>query len=122
MDGVSPLLNSAEEISTFCPVRIYLANRRFDGLLDTLDGKGGSFYLLTDNDLPQSGSRERADLQRETRGELAIGSLENELRIPCRVRGMRIDEDGLFAYLGLDFRISEDAVRRRLDEFIASLW
>lgn len=122
MDGVTPLLNPAEEISTFCPVRLYLANRRFDGLLDTLDSKGGSFYVLTDNDLPQPGSKERHALQMETSVELAIGSSASELRIPCRVRGMRIDEDGLFAYVGLDFVISEDSVKRRLEEFIASLW
>jgi hypothetical protein len=38
------------------------------------------------------------------------------------VRGMRIDEDGLFVYLGLDFVLREDADKRRLDDFIASLW
>jgi hypothetical protein len=122
MDGVTPLSNPAEEISTFCPVRLYLANRRFDGLMDTLDSKGGNFYVLTDDDLPQPGSKERVALQRETRVELAIGSAASELRIPCRVRGIRIDEDGFFAYLGLDFIINEDSVRRRLEGFIASLW
>jgi hypothetical protein len=122
MDGVSPLTNSAEEISTFCPVRLYLANRRFDGLLDTLDSKGGSFYVLTDNDLPQPGSKERMALQMETRVELAIGPSQSELRIPCQVRGMRIDEEGLFAYVGLDFMIVEESVKRRLEDFIAALW
>ncbi|MDB5047697.1 MAG: hypothetical protein JWO30_768 [Fibrobacteres bacterium] len=122
MDRVIPLLNPAEEISTFCPVRLYLANRRFDGLLDTLDSKGGNFYVLTDNEPPQQGSRQRSDIQMETTVELAIGSSENELRITCRVRGMRIDEDGLFVYLGLDFLFGGDAEKRRLDDFIASLW
>jgi hypothetical protein len=115
-------MNRAEEISTFCPVRLYLGNRRFDGLLDTLDSKGGSFYVLTDEDLPKLGTPKRTDMQMETRVELAIGSSENELRILCRVRGMRIDEDGLFVYLGLDFILGEDADKRRLDDFIASLW
>lgn len=122
LDGTLPSLETAEEISTFCPVRLYLANRRFDGLLDTLDPKGGSFYVLTDSDFPQPGTRQRNTLEMETRVELAFGSSEHELRIPCRVRGMRIDEDGLFMYLGLDFMIGQDLERRRLDEFIASLW
>ncbi|MDB5104681.1 MAG: hypothetical protein JWP91_2370 [Fibrobacteres bacterium] len=115
-------MNPTEEISTFCPVRLYLANRRFDGLLDTLDAKGGSFYVLTDDEPPQQGSRHRSSLQKETRVELAIGSSESELRIPCNVRGMRIDEDGLFMYVGLDFLLREDADKRRLGDFIASLW
>jgi hypothetical protein len=122
MDGATPSLNSNEEISTFCPVRLYLANRRFDGLLDTLDSRGGSFYVLTDDDLAQPGTPRRQLLQKETLVELAIGSGANELRIPCKVRGMRIDEDGLFVYLGLDFLLREDAEKRRLDDFISALW
>ncbi len=122
MDGIAPLPGPAEEISTFCPVRLYLANRRFDGLLDTLDPKGGTFYVLTDNELPHPGTLQRAAMRNETRVELAIGSSEHELRISCRVRGMRIDEDGLFVYLGLDFLFGGDSEKRRLDDFIASLW
>jgi hypothetical protein len=90
MEGTNPTLNLAEEISTFCPVRLYLANRRFDGLLDTLDSKGGSFYVLTDEELAQPGSPRGVLLQKENLVELAIGSSENELRIACKVRGMRI--------------------------------
>lgn len=122
MHGADPSLNSTEEISTFCPVRLYLANRRFDGLLDTLDSRGGSFYVLTDEDRAQPGTPQRHLLQKESLVELAVGSSANELRIPCRVRGMRIDEDGLFVYLGLDFLLREDGEKRRLDDFIAALW
>lgn len=122
MDGVTPSLLPSEEISTFCPVRLYLANRRFDGLLDTLDSKGGSFYVLTDADFPEPGSRQRNNLELESHVELAFGASANELRIPCRVRGMRIDDDGLFMYLGLDFLLAQDLEKRRLDDFIASLW
>jgi hypothetical protein len=122
MDGVNPTLSPAEEISTFCPVRLYLANRRFDGLLDTLDTRGGSFYVLTDDDLAQPGTPRRDMLQKESKVELAIGSSENELRIACKVRGMRIDEDGMFVYLGLDFLLVEDGDKRRLGDFIAALW
>ena len=35
---------------------------------------------------------------------------------------MRIDDDGLFMYLGLDFLLEQDLEKRRLDDFIASLW
>ena len=116
------MASPAEEISTFCPVRLYLANRRFDGLLDTLDSKGGSFYVLTDNEPSKAEAHRKTDLHMETRVELAIGSSENELRIACKVRGMRVDEDGLFIYLGLDFLLGGEQEKRRLDDFIASLW
>ena len=122
LDGVTRSLDPSGEISTFCPVRLYLANRRFDGLLDTLDAKGGSFYVLTDGDFPRPGTRQREVLEMETRAELVFGPTESELRIPCKVRSMRIDEDGLFMYVGLDFTFGEELDRRRLDGFIASLW
>jgi hypothetical protein len=122
LDGAAPSLDPAGEISTFCPVRLYLAHRRFDGLLDTLDSKGGSFYVLTDGEAPRPGTRQREDLEMETRVELAFGAQESELRIACRVRGMRIDEDGLFMYVGLEFLLGHELDRRRLDQFIASLW
>jgi hypothetical protein len=122
LDGVTPSLDAAGEISTFCPVRLFLAHRRFDGLLDTLDARGGSFYVLTDGDVPQPGTRKREDLEMETRVDLAFGPPESELRIGCKVRGMRIDEDGLFMYVGLDFLFEGDSDRRRLDSFISSLW
>ena len=122
LDGALPSLDPAGEISTFCPVRLYLAHRRFDGLLDTLDAKGGSFYVLTDGDMPKPGTPQRQALERESRLELAFGPLEGGLRVPCRVRGLRIDEDGLFMYVGLDFLLEQDRDRRRLDDYFASLW
>lgn len=111
-----------EEISIFCPVRLYMANRRFDGLLDTLDGKGGSFFVLTDDDASSSSLLQSMEMKMDTRGELALGAGANEIRIPFRVRGMRIDEDGLYAYAGLDFLLAGDADKRRLEGFVASLW
>lgn len=122
LDGAAPSLDPAGEISTFCPVRLYLTHRRFDGLLDTLDSKGGSFYVLTEGDVPRPGTRQRDDLEMETRADLAFGPPEGELRIACRVRSLRIDEDGLFLYIGLDFLLDHEMDRRRLDHFIASLW
>jgi hypothetical protein len=122
LDGTTPFLDAAGEISTFCPVRLFLAHRRFDGLLDTLDSKGGSFYVLTEGEVPKPGTRQREDLEMETRADLAFGPPEGELRIACRVRGLRIDEDGLFMYVGLDFLLGHGMDRRRLDQYIASLW
>jgi hypothetical protein len=122
LDGTIPSLDAAGEISTFCPVRLFLAHRRFDGLLDTLDSRGGSFYVLTEGDMPKPGTRQREDLEKESRVELAFGPPEGELRIACRVRGIRIDEDGLFLYIGLDFLLGPGMDRRRLDQYIASLW
>jgi hypothetical protein len=113
---------SAEEISIFCPVRFYLGSRHFDGLLDTLDSKGGTFFLLTEDEQPHHGTPLRESFQTETRGDLVIGSGDHGMRIPCRVRGMRIDEDGLYAYIGLGFLLESDDDKRRLEEFIASLW
>jgi len=122
LDGATPSLDPTGEISTFCPVHLHLANRRFDGLLDNLDAKGGSFYVLTDGDVPRPGTRQREDLEKESRAELVFGPPEGELCISCNVRSLRIDEDGLFMYLGLNFKFSGELDRRRLSGFIASLW
>jgi hypothetical protein len=114
--------NPPGEISIFCPVRLYVANRRFDGLLDTVDAKGGGLYILTDDDPAAAGLLGGLGSGAESRGELALGTAKNEFRIPFRLRGMRIDDDGLYAYARLAFDIEEEADRRRLEEFIASLW
>ncbi len=111
-----------EEISTFCPVRFYLGSRCFDGLLDSLDSKGGKFFLLTEDGSSFPGTQLRDAFTKESRGDLMLGAGENGQRIPCRVRGMSIDEDGLFAYVGLAFELETDRDRRKLDEFIAALW
>ena len=122
MEHVITAQNPPEEISIFCPVRLYLANRRFDGLLDTLDANGGTFYILTDDEPAAASLLRGLGTGLESRGELALRSAANEFRIPFRVRGMRIDEDGLYAYAGLAFVMEDDSDRRRLAEFIASLW
>jgi hypothetical protein len=122
LDGAAASLDSAGEISTFCPVRLYLAHRRFDGLLDALDPKGGSFYVLTEGNVPPPGTPQRDSLEKASQVELAFGPPDDELRLRCRVRALRIDEDGLYMYAGLDFLFEGDVDRRRLDGFIASLW
>jgi hypothetical protein len=121
--NIQPLNSKfAEEISIFCPVRFYLGSRHFDGLLDTLDSKGGTFFILTEDEQPHHGTPIRESFQSETKGDLVIGRGGNGIRIPCRVRGMRIDEDGLYAYIGLQFLIQTDREKKRLEEFISSLW
>ncbi len=113
---------SPEEISIFCPVRFYLGSRHFDGLLDTLDSNGGTFFLLTEDEPAHLGTPIREAFKSETCGDLVVGSGENGFRIPCRVRGLRIDEDGLYAYIGLQFLLETDREKVRLEEFIAALW
>ena len=126
MDEFSPAAFPLEEVSIFCPVHIYLGPRRFDGLLDTLDIHGGTFYVLAEEPI-HPGTPARALLQSESRVELVLSQADahggmRELRIPCQMRGIRFDEDGLYAYVGLSFLEMASEERRRLDHFIASLW
>ena len=122
MDTLSRSSRPEAAISIFCPVRFYLGSRHFDGLLDTLDSKGGTFFILTEDEQPHHGTPIRESFKTETRGDLVLGSRENGIRIPCKVRGMRIDEDGLYAYIGLNFVLETEREKIRLEEFIASLW
>ena len=122
MEAQSRSSHPEETISIFCPVRFYLGSRHFDGLLDTLDSKGGTFFILTEDEQPHHGTAIRESFKTETRGDLVLGSRENGIRIPCKVRGMRIDEDGLYAYIGLNFVLETEQEKNRLEEFIASLW
>jgi hypothetical protein len=115
------LSHSPEEISIFCPVRLYLGHRSFDGLMDTLDTRGGNFFVLTDDEPSGPGSEARIAMQRERRGELILKGGDRDLRIPCRVRGMHFDEDGMYVYVGLKFLLDGDE-KRRLEGLIASLW
>jgi hypothetical protein len=121
MDELPRLSNAPEEISIFCPVRLYLGHRSFDGLMDTIDSRGGTFYVLTDDEPSQPGSEPRLAMQRERRGELLLRGGDRDLRIPCRVRGMRFDDDGLYVYVGLNFLLDGEE-KRRLESLIASLW
>jgi hypothetical protein len=122
MDELPRPSRSVEEISIFCPVRFYLGSRHFDGLLDTLDSNGGTFFLLTEDEQPHHGTPLRESFQTESRGDLILGGGENSFRIPCRVRGLRIDEDGLYTYIGLNFVLEGEHEKHRLEEFISALW
>lgn len=121
MDELFRISNAPEEISTFCPVRLYLGHRSFDGLLDTLDARGGTFYVLTDDEPSAPGSEARLAMGRERRGELLIRGGERDLRIPFRVRGMRFDEDGLYVYVALRFELQGED-KRRMENLVAALW
>jgi hypothetical protein len=122
MDEPASAPNPIEEISIFCPVRLYLGSRRFDGLLDTLDSKGGTFYMLTEEAPAHPGSQERMALLKQRTVDLVLSGGQKEMRISCRVRGMHFDEDGLYIYVGLRFLLEKDEDKRKLDDFIASLW
>jgi hypothetical protein len=111
-----------EEIHIFCPVRFYLGRQVFDGLLDTLDARGGTFFVLTEENPAALGSEQRLTLQRERKGELVIPHGAASLRIPCRVRGIRFDEDGLYMYVGVNFLLDHEGDRRRLNDLVRTLW
>lgn len=122
MDDSRRTSASIEEISIFCPVRLHFGGRRFDGVMDTLDSRGGTFYILTEEEPPHLGTEGRLALQRERRMDLVLGEGLAALRIPCRVRGMHFDEDGLFVYVGLCFLSQDAEAKKRLDGFIGALW
>jgi hypothetical protein len=121
MDGARRS-SHAEEIHIFCPVRFYLGRQAFDGLLDTLDVRGGTFYVLTEESPAVPGTEQRMTLQRERKGEIVLRQGDGGLRIPCRVRGIRFDEDGLYMYVGVNFSLEQEADKRRLNELIGNLW
>jgi len=70
------------------------------------------FTYLTDEDPAHPGTEQRMTLQRERRGDLVLSTGEKELRIPCRVRGMHFDEDGLYMYVGLHFLLDSRIQKR----------
>ncbi len=112
----------AEEIHIFCPVRLYLGRQVFDGLLDTLDSRGGTFFVMTEENPAVPGTEQRRTLQRERKGELVLQHPAGALRIPTRVRGIRFDEDGLYMYVGLRFLLATEEEKRRLNDLIGTLW
>lgn len=111
-----------EEIHIFRPVRLYLGRQAFDGLMDTLDARGGTFYLMTEENPASLGTEQCRSLQRERKGELVIPCGAGSMRIPCRVRGIRFDEDGLYMYVGLQFLLETEAEKRRLGDLVRTLW
>jgi hypothetical protein len=112
----------AEEINTFCPVRFFIGSRHFDGLLDTVDSKGGTFFILTEEEQPHYGTAVRHVFETEGFGDLILGTPDHGIRVACRIRGIHIDQDGLFAYIGLDFIQETEIEKHRLEIFVSSLW
>lgn len=111
-----------EEIHIYCPVRLYLGRQAFDGLMDTLDASGGTFYVMTEENPAVTGSEQRITLQRERKGELVLQHGMGAMRIPCRVRGIRFDPDGLYMYVGVNFLLDSEGDKRRLNELFGTLW
>lgn len=122
MSGERRHPSRAEEIHIFCPVRLYLGRQVFDGLLDTLDARGGTFWVMTEDRPAEPGTEQRKTLQRERKGELVLQHPEGVLRIPSRVRGIHFDEDGLYMYVGLRFLLETEEENRRLQDLIGTLW
>lgn len=111
-----------EDIHIFCPVRFYLGRQSFDGLMDTLDSHGGTFYVMTEETPAEPGTEQRYTLQRERKGEIVIHHGIAAIRIPCRVRGIRFDPDGLYMLVGVNFLLESEEEKRRLKELIGTLW
>lgn len=111
-----------EEIHIYCPVRLYLGRQSFDGLMDTLDARGGTFYVMTEENPAVTGSEQRMTLQRERKGELVLQHGMGAMRIPCRLRGISFDPDGLYMYVGVNFLLDSEADRRRLNDLFGTLW
>jgi len=122
MDELPRRPATPEEIHIFRPVRLYLGRQAFDGLMDTLDARGGTFYVLTEENPAVPGTEQRMTLQRERKGEIVLKHGDGALRIPCRVRGIRFDEDGLYMYVGVNFLLESEEDRRRLHSLVGTLW
>ncbi len=114
---------AASEILTFNPVRLHLGKVRAEALLDALNPWGGCFFVMTDHLLAGSDPEERdAFFAGLGRIELEWGRFPDTWRLPCRVRGYSLDQEGLAAYLALRFLDSDRVARQALENFMASLW
>lgn len=111
------------EIQTFCPTRICLGHHVFDGLLDTVEGDYGGFYVLTDDMLSSHRQEEGMDmLLWAVEAEVVFHHPRREITVPCRVQGCWVDKDGLLAYLRVKFPAENQPSRRALDDWMAMLW
>jgi hypothetical protein len=111
------------EIKTFCPTRIGLGHHIFDGLLDTIDGDYGGFYVLTDEALvDDEGERSRDLLVSAEVAEVVFQQMHQEFTVPCVVQGCWIDQDGLVAYLKVKFPLPDQPARQKLNHWMSMLW
>jgi len=115
---------TASDILTFNPVRLHLPGFTVDALLDALNPWGGCFFVMTDGVLPTGLTAEERDrfFGRLGRIELEWGWGSETWKLPCRVRGYSLDQEGLAPYLTLRFLDSDPASREALEAFMASLW
>jgi hypothetical protein len=119
-----PAVPSAEDILTFHPVRLHFPGLSVDALLDALNPWGGCFFVMTDGVLPSEWGIEDRDgfFSQMGKGELEWGRGDQALRIPCRLRGYSLDQEGLAAYLALRFLDTDAETRQALDRLMESLW
>jgi hypothetical protein len=111
------------EIKTFCPTRICLGHHIFDGLLDTVDGDYGGFYVLTDDLLGEHRQAEGHEiLTWADAAEVVFHFPKKEFTVTCRVQGCWIDKEGLFAYMRLKFPDVDLPARQQLDNWMVQLW
>jgi hypothetical protein len=111
------------EIKTFCPTRICLGHHIFDGLLDSIDGDYGGFYVLTDDaPLESNDIGNQSLLFKAQSAEVVFQQVSHELTVPCTVQGCWVDQDGLLAYLKVKFPLSDQPVRQKLNHWMARLW
>ncbi len=119
-----------DEVSIFCPVEVITGSRVYDGLLDHIDGDGGRFYILTgearedsmvsgDGVVPEDGRPVVVPGQKIV---LFIHAFGKHFHLPCRVRKLSFDDDGLFVYASLKFLAPDGTTQKRLVEYLSSLW
>lgn len=123
-----------DEVSIFCPVEVITDSCVYDGLLDHIDGDGGRFYILTtetQEGVPASdsvlGSADAPEMDRPAvvvgqKVVLFIHAFGKHFHLPCRVRRISADEDGLFVYANLKFLAPDGTTQKRLVEYLSSLW
>jgi hypothetical protein len=111
------------EIKTFCPTRIRLGHLIFDGLLDSIDGDYGGFYVLTDEVLAEEGAAgNREALVSAESAEVVFQQMAHEWKVPCLIQGCWVDQDGLLAYLKVKFPLQGQPARQRLNHWMSTLW
>jgi hypothetical protein len=114
---------ASDDIITFHPVHLHLPGATFDALLDALNPWGACFFVMIEGLVPGRDAAERDTFFSSLgRVELEWGRAQEAWRIPCRVRGYSLDQEGLVAYMALRFLDSDPVSRRALEEFMASLW
>ncbi len=111
-------------ILTFQAARLHFQNGMGDALLDMINPRGGCFILMTEGLISENWSWEKRDQFFALAGkiELEWGWGASSWRLPCRIRGYSLDEEGLTAYLTLRFIAVSPSMREHLLRLTQSLW